>query len=107
MRSLATIPPGSIILLHACAHNPTGVDPTQAEWMQIARVMKLQGHTKDSLAGTLTVMHRLSAISLSKTLMSSSLHNYMRKPWDCMASASDVFMLWHPMQTTQTDSAAN
>ncbi|KAJ9076126.1 Aspartate aminotransferase, cytoplasmic [Entomophthora muscae] len=27
---------GSIILLHACAHNPTGVDPNQDEWKKIA-----------------------------------------------------------------------
>ena len=25
---IAMIPEGSTILLHACAHNPTGVDPT-------------------------------------------------------------------------------
>ncbi len=31
---------GSVVLLHACAHNPTGVDPTEAEWKQIAAVMK-------------------------------------------------------------------
>ena len=31
---------GSIVLLHACAHNPTGVDPTFEEWKQIAAVMK-------------------------------------------------------------------
>ena len=34
---------GSIVLLHACAHNPTGVDPTQEEWKQIAAVMKKNG----------------------------------------------------------------
>ncbi|EEH19400.2 hypothetical protein PABG_01719 [Paracoccidioides brasiliensis Pb03] len=27
---------GDIILLHACAHNPTGLDPTRAQWMEIA-----------------------------------------------------------------------
>ena len=32
--------PGSIILLHTCAHNPTGVDPTLAQWKQIAQVCK-------------------------------------------------------------------
>ncbi|KAJ5383497.1 Pyridoxal phosphate-dependent transferase major region subdomain 1 [Penicillium concentricum] len=37
-------PEGSIILLHACAHNPTGVDPTQAQWRQISDVMKQKGH---------------------------------------------------------------
>lgn len=33
-------PEGSVILLHACAHNPTGVDPTMDEWKQIAAVLK-------------------------------------------------------------------
>ncbi|KAF2113393.1 aminotransferase class I and II [Lophiotrema nucula] len=31
---------GSIIVLHACAHNPTGVDPSQEQWKEIAKVMK-------------------------------------------------------------------
>ncbi|KAH6681129.1 aspartate aminotransferase [Plectosphaerella plurivora] len=29
---------GDAILLHACAHNPTGLDPTQEQWKQIAQV---------------------------------------------------------------------
>lgn len=37
---LKSIPDGSIVLLHACAHNPTGVDPTQDQWKKIAQVMK-------------------------------------------------------------------
>ena len=37
---LRTLPSGSIVLLHAAAHNPTGVDPTQENWRQIADVMK-------------------------------------------------------------------
>ncbi|KAI0030667.1 glutamic oxaloacetic transaminase AAT1 [Vararia minispora EC-137] len=32
--------PGSIVLLHACAHNPTGVDPTEAQWRQISDLVK-------------------------------------------------------------------
>jgi len=28
------------VLLHTCAHNPTGVDPTKEEWSEIAKVMK-------------------------------------------------------------------
>jgi len=31
---------GSIILLHACAHNPTGCDPTKEQWTQIGLTMK-------------------------------------------------------------------
>jgi len=37
-------PDGSIILLHACAHNPTGVDPTQEQWKAIAEVLKSKKH---------------------------------------------------------------
>ncbi|KAA1139023.1 aspartate transaminase aat1 [Puccinia graminis f. sp. tritici] len=37
-------PDRSIILLHACAHNPTGVDATQEQWKQIAQVIKEKGH---------------------------------------------------------------
>nr|AZL94498.1 cytosolic aspartate aminotransferase [Nephromyces sp. MMRI] len=31
---------GSIILLHACAHNPTGCDPTQDEWKEMEQVIR-------------------------------------------------------------------
>lgn len=34
------VAPGSLVLLHACAHNPTGVDPTEAQWKEIADVMQ-------------------------------------------------------------------
>ena len=35
---------GSIILLHAAAHNPTGCDPSMEEWKQIADVLEQKGH---------------------------------------------------------------
>jgi aspartate aminotransferase len=31
-------------LLHACAHNPTGIDPTEAQWREISKVMKEKEH---------------------------------------------------------------
>ncbi|CAI4213024.1 unnamed protein product [Parascedosporium putredinis] len=34
--AIADAPERSIILLHVCAHNPTGVDPTQEQWKQLA-----------------------------------------------------------------------
>jgi len=37
-------PKGSIILLHACAHNPTGVDPTPEQWKEISEAVKYGGH---------------------------------------------------------------
>lgn len=33
-----------MFLLHACAHNPTGVDPTAEQWKAIADVMLEKGH---------------------------------------------------------------
>jgi aspartate aminotransferase len=40
MGTLGSAAAGSVILLHACAHNPTGVDPTEDQWRQIVTVMK-------------------------------------------------------------------
>lgn len=37
---LKEAPVGAIVLLHPCAHNPTGVDPTEAQWSQILKVCK-------------------------------------------------------------------
>lgn len=40
---LEKLPAGDIVVLHACCHNPTGVDPTAAQWEQIAAVIKAKG----------------------------------------------------------------
>ncbi|KAI7975187.1 hypothetical protein EIK77_001873 [Talaromyces pinophilus] len=44
VEDLKAAPKGSIILLHACAHNPTGVDPTPEQWRQISDVVKEKEH---------------------------------------------------------------
>jgi len=43
-RALSEAPEHSIVLLHACAHNPTGVDPTPAQWREIAELMAAKKH---------------------------------------------------------------
>lgn len=35
---------GSIFLLHACAHNPTGLDPTESQWKQIIDLINQKNH---------------------------------------------------------------
>jgi len=40
MADISAIPEGSVILLHACAHNPTGVDPTPEQWKEMSAVIK-------------------------------------------------------------------
>jgi aspartate aminotransferase, cytoplasmic len=42
--ALQNAPDRSIILLHACAHNPTGVDPTREQWKKIASVISAKKH---------------------------------------------------------------
>ena len=34
------IPENSIIVLHACAHNPTGVDPRPEQWKELSQLIK-------------------------------------------------------------------
>ena len=41
--ALERIPAGDIILLHACCHNPTGIDPTPEQWQKIAELVKRRG----------------------------------------------------------------
>lgn len=32
------------MLLHGCAHNPTGIDPTPEQWEKIADVIQEKNH---------------------------------------------------------------
>lgn len=40
MEDLGSAPSGSVVLLHACAHNPTGVDPTPDQWEHIRQLIR-------------------------------------------------------------------
>lgn len=37
---IKAMPHRSIVLLHACAHNPTGIDPTEEQWKAISDAVK-------------------------------------------------------------------
>ena len=41
--ALDTAPAGTIVLLHACCHNPTGYDLSPAQWEQVIAVCKSRG----------------------------------------------------------------
>ena len=41
--ALSEIPAGDVVLLHACCHNPTGVDPDPGQWCEIAGLAAKQG----------------------------------------------------------------
>jgi aromatic-amino-acid transaminase len=38
--ALAALPPRSVVLLHACCHNPTGVDLTEAQWRALLPILR-------------------------------------------------------------------
>lgn len=40
IEDLKNAPDGAIVLLHACAHNPTGCDPTKEEWKIVSDLCK-------------------------------------------------------------------
>lgn len=40
VEDLEAAPSGAVVLLHACAHNPTGVDPTLEQWEQIRQLIR-------------------------------------------------------------------
>jgi aspartate/tyrosine/aromatic aminotransferase len=41
-QAVKNMPRGSIILLHGCCHNPTGIDPTFDEWKELSQIIKHQ-----------------------------------------------------------------
>jgi aromatic-amino-acid transaminase len=40
---LASLPAGSVILLHACCHNPTGADLSAAQWQEVVDLCRDRG----------------------------------------------------------------
>ncbi|XP_009789886.1 aspartate aminotransferase, chloroplastic-like [Nicotiana tabacum] len=44
IEDIKAAPEGSFILLHGCAHNPTGIDPTIEQWEKIADVIQEKNH---------------------------------------------------------------
>jgi aromatic-amino-acid transaminase len=39
-RALESLGPGSIVVLHACCHNPTGVDPSREDWLAVLEIVR-------------------------------------------------------------------
>lgn len=42
-RALGDLPPRAIVVLHACCHNPTGVDLTVSQWEEIVELVQERG----------------------------------------------------------------
>jgi aromatic-amino-acid transaminase len=42
-RALSALPAGAIVVLHACCHNPTGVDLTKENWSSVLEIVRSRG----------------------------------------------------------------
>lgn len=40
---LAGLPAGTIVVLHACCHNPTGADLSEAQWQEVVETVRARG----------------------------------------------------------------
>jgi aspartate/tyrosine/aromatic aminotransferase len=90
MAALEQTPAGHAVLLHGCCHNPTGVDPTAAQWESIIEVLKQRrllpildcayqgfgaGLEADGLACRLVSQHMDEAIIVQSFSKNFSLYN--------------------------------
>lgn len=69
-------PEFSIFILHACAHNPTGTDPTPDQWKQIAAVMKVW-----AAAGAKAVLKGQVALEPARALASKMGSREWHEVW--------------------------
>lgn len=44
LHAIETAPEGSVFVLHACAHNPTGLDPTEEQWTELIDAIAKYDH---------------------------------------------------------------
>ena len=89
------------MLLHACAHNPTGVDPTPEQWKEISSVMKDKqlfpffdmAYQVSSCTTSDANLH-LPACRVFECMTSSAQHEVSCHASDNSASAS-LLVAWH------------
>jgi aspartate aminotransferase len=87
IEDLKAAPDGSVVLLHACAHNPTGVDPTVAQWNTILDVVKAksfipffdcayQGYASGDLARDAAAVQMFDAAGVELMIAQSYSKNF-------------------------------
>jgi aspartate/tyrosine/aromatic aminotransferase len=73
LSTLRAAPKGDVVLLHACCHNPSGLDPSEDQWREIADVvlerellpfidMAYQGFAQDLDADAFVVRHMAAIV---------------------------------------------
>ena len=81
LEDLNALPSQSIVVLHACCHNPTGVDLSLDDWKQVLDVLKAKGHVPfldiayqgfgDGLEEDASVVRLFASLDLTMLISSS------------------------------------
>ena len=93
LAALKAMPAGSIVVLHSCCHNPTGVDLTQPQWQQVLEVVKARGlvpflDLASRVSPTAPMPTPMRRACLPKRCSRCSCRARTRSRSRCMASAS-------------------
>jgi len=103
-KDLRAAPDNSVVLLHACAHNPTGVDLSPQQWKELSKIfykrdifLSLTPPTKDSRAAILLKTLCLFVYFWTTVIRFSSV-NLLPKILDFMVNVSERFMSWRDLK---------
>jgi aromatic-amino-acid transaminase len=88
-RSLDALPAGTIVVLHACCHNPTGVDLTQEQWQAVLEIVKARG-----LIPFLDLAYQGFADGLNEDAYAARLFSEAMSPVFLSSSFSKSFSLY-------------
>ena len=88
-RGLDALPAGDIVILHACCHNPTGVDLTQEQWREILDIVK-----RRSLIPFLDLAYQGFAEGLDEDAYAARLFSAAMSPVFLSTSFSKSFSLY-------------
>jgi aromatic-amino-acid transaminase len=88
-KALEALPAGAIVVLHACCHNPTGVDLNEANWREVLAIVQRRG-----LIPFLDLAYQGFADGLDKDAFAARLFSNAMSPVFLSSSFSKSFSLY-------------
>lgn len=90
LEDLSNAPEGAVIILHACAHNPTGCDPTQEQWKQIADVIEVRISIQNDIIPLILLKFSSLFLSFCEIFQSKKLFPFFDSAYQGFASGDPV-----------------
>ena len=88
-KALDALPAGAIVVLHACCHNPTGVDLSEANWREVLAIVQRRG-----LVPFLDLAYQGFADGVDKDAFAARLFSEAMSPVFLSSSFSKSFSLY-------------